>query len=719
MRGKWRLFRQEAGRVSGPPPVVYVLLFVLCIALGQWSVARYGSVYIWPANGVLLAAVLQLHRRQALAVLGSCFAINLAGNLFRGAQTDLVILNAALNLGEAVLAGVLARRFCGAALDMRRPARLARFALLAVAPSVIASALIGVPAAHTAPSEFLSTFQNWFSIETLGLLTVTPALLLLARHHRFEARSDAGAWEKAALIGLLVLVTAGVFAQSAAPVLFLIFLPLLLIAFRLSPRWSALSVLLVAVIGGGFTLNEYGPLMLSSLGPDHAPSGASLPILRALPVFHLFMMAVVCVALPASTVVTERQRLQSRLKARTEAAIKARIAAEQAAAAKSRFLSVMSHELRTPLNGVAGFAELLAQRPCLDTEASHQVDQIRRSGSALLTLVEDILAFSRDNGDLAIAPLTPADLIEEAAARVRAEAEAKGLSVTTVSELPAHARWAGDAHRVRQVLRHLLTNAVKFTWVGEVEARVSLRGEDIEFTVADSGPGIPPAELEGLFEQFSQGDVSISRVHDGVGIGLAISKRLVDAMGGEITAINRPSGGARFTFVLPMARAQDGEAPAAPAQVTDEAIADAPLMGGANLNRAPRVLVVDDHSVNREVAALMLTAAGCEVEMACDGAEAVEAASRGVCDLILMDVRMPHMDGLEATRRIRGLPGRASGVPIVAFTADAMPEDVVRCLEAGMQAHIAKPVSQAMLYAVLNEQLGGQDGPVEADRSVA
>jgi signal transduction histidine kinase/ActR/RegA family two-component response regulator len=702
MRGKWRLFRQEAGRVSGPHPLVYVLLFVLCIGLGQWSIERYGAVYIWPANGVLLAACLQLHRRRAIAVLATCFLINIAGNCLRGSQPDLVIVNAALNLGEAVLAGVLARRFCGAALDMRRPARLLRFALIAAAPSVLISALIGIPAARTPPAEFLPTLQTWFTIETLGLLTITPTLLLIARSHRFAADHSAPAWEKAALMALLVAVTVGVFAQNAAPVSFLVFLPLLLIAFRLSPTWSAFAILAVAVISGGFTLNQLGPLMLSTLGPSSWRGGETLPILRALPVLHIFIMAVVGVSLSCSTILTERQRLQAKLKARTEAAVRARIAAEQAAAAKARFLSVMSHELRTPLNGVAGYAELLSRRACLDSEAERQVAQIRRSGDNLLTLVDDILTFANDDGALAEEPFRPAVVIEGVVERSRADAALKGLSIT-VTGADLRACYLGDARRLRQVLRHLLSNAVKFTETGGVEIAARLEPDRIVVEVADTGPGVDEAALPALFEQFAQADISTSRRHDGIGMGLALARRDVEAMGGTLTGRRREEGGSLFEFCLPMPRQPDAHG----------AASDPGAEG-----RPPRVLVVDDHPVNREVAGLMLDAAGCEVEMACDGAEAVEAAAAGRFDLILMDVRMPQMDGLEATRRIRALAGQAAAVPIVAFTADAMPDDVARCLAAGMQAHIAKPVSQARLHAVLCEQLGA-DETAPQDRSVA
>jgi len=190
---KWRLFRHDAGRAAGPPAFAYVILFLLCLAIGQWSSWRYGVVLIWPANGVLAAALLQLHRRQALRVLGACFVINLIGNWLRAGYLDsepgyMVVLNAVLNSAEALLAAFLARRVCGAALDMRRPIRLTRFALMAVVPAVTVSALIGCAAQAQSLAVFFSNVRSWVTMETLGMMMVTPPLLLLARRHRFADR---------------------------------------------------------------------------------------------------------------------------------------------------------------------------------------------------------------------------------------------------------------------------------------------------------------------------------------------------------------------------------------------------------------------------------------------------------------------------------------------------------------------------------------------------
>ncbi len=695
MRVKWRLFRQDAGREAGPPAWAYVALFALCIVLGNWSLAVYQTVGAWPANGVLLAAVLQLHQRKVLPVFAVCFVINLVSNYLRQDVPVMLVVNAVLNFGEAFLAGALARRFCGAALDMRRPVRLIRFALLVVAPVVSLSALIGIGAKQVPPNEVVESLFNWVCVEGLGLLIVTPPLLLLARNHRFRSLNRAPNWEKAALMALLVAVSCAVFAQAAAPVLFLVFLPLLLIAFRLSPPWAALAVIVVAVIANVFSFSGLGPMTLSKLGPEVWAKKQQLPVLRILPVLHMFLAAVVAVALPASTVLTERRRLEARLRARTEAAIRARALAEGAAEAKSRFLSMMSHEMRTPLNGVAGFAELLVARPELDEAARREAAQIRRASDGLLMLVDDILDYSRGVEDLTLAPFSPAAVAEEAVERLRAVAETKGLALTLSGDLDPNVRMEGDARRVRQVLGHLLSNAVKFTARGAVVVRLALQPSGLKITVADTGPGLDPTALPGLFEAFVQADASIRRDHEGAGMGLALCRRLTDLMGGEIAGANGPEGGAEFIVHLPLARLADA-APVHEAAAEDQ-------------GRPPRVLVVDDHPMNREVASLMLTAFGCEVAIACDGIEAVEAVSAQTFDLVLMDVRMPRMDGLEAARAIRALPGPAASTPIVAVTADAMPEDVARCHAAGMGGHLAKPVSRADLLATLNAVLGGED----------
>jgi signal transduction histidine kinase/ActR/RegA family two-component response regulator len=723
LKGRWRLFRHDAGRVAGPPAWAYVVLYAAAMAVGYWTMARFGTATVWLANGVVTAALLQLHRRPALAVLAACAALDLLINGLRGAPPLYMAANVVLNLGMAVAAAVLARRVCGAALDLRRPGRLTRFAALAVVPATVAAALfsvglLAVMAPH--PSAiWLFELQNYFAVEALDLLLVTPILLLLARRHRFAVVARASRAEAVGLIGLMLAVTAGVFWQNDAPLMFLVFLPMMLIGLRLSPTWSAGALIGLAAVSGAATLMGHGPVHLTRLldlpGLESVP-----PMVRRLGVYNLFLLAVVVTILPVSTVMTERRRLEARLRARTAAAQEARRVAENAAASRSRFLAMMSHEMRTPLNGVAGFADLLASRSDLDREAVRQARQIRESSDGLLMLVEDILDFARGEDAVSPEPLDLAVVAREAMGPSRAAADALGLSLTIDDRLPPRSRFNCDRRALRQALHPLIANAVKFTTEGGVSVRLDRAGEGVAIRVSDTGCGIAPDHHAELFQAFSQADASTTRLHDGAGLGLALVARHVSRLGGRVEVDSRPGEGSTFTLSLPLTRAPDaametaGPALAPAAGPAAAAAPDAPPAAP----RPPRVLVVDDHPVNREVARIMLQALGCEVIEACDGHEAVQTAAAHVFDLVLMDVRMPRMDGLEATRRVRALPGGPGAVPIVAMTADAMPEDVARCLAAGMNAHLAKPVSQAGLSAVVSRALTG-DLPVASEVEAA
>lgn len=355
--------------------------------------------------------------------------------------------------------------------------------------------------------------------------------------------------------------------------------------------------------------------------------------------------------------------------------------------------------MRTPLNGVAGFADVLAARPGLDADAVRQARQIRQSSDGLLMLVEDILDFARGDDALNSEPLDLAAVARETVTPSLAASEARDLKLSIDDRLPAQARFTADRRALRQALHPLVANAVKFTEQGEVVVRLDRAADGVCIRVSDTGCGIEPSFLPDLFEAFAQGDASIRRNHSGAGLGLALAARQVRRMGGRIDVDSRPGEGSTFVLHLPFERAPDMVEVVRPPE--DAAIPT------ENSDVAPRVLVVDDHPVNREVARIMLEAFGCEVVEVCDGQEALDAVAEQSFDLVLMDVRMPRMDGLEATRRIRTLPGTGEALSIVAMTADAMPEDVTRCLAAGMNAHMAKPINQAGLLSMVNRALSG------------
>ncbi|WP_258522564.1 response regulator [Brevundimonas vesicularis] len=700
-RGRWRLFRHEAGRAAGPSPYTYVALFVLCLSISKWSVYAFGATVLWPANAVLLAAVLQLHRRQAIGVMVACAAINLTSNVLRGDPGPMMFTNVILNMTQVVVAAVLARRFCGAALDMRRPWRLFRFAFFAAAPSVLLSTLLAggvvILMRWHVPGTLGFRMHHLFDMELLAMMIVTPSLLLLARNHRFRDDAKASLAEATAIMILVGGVTLFVFSQTAAPVLFAIFPPLILLAFRLGPPLTAAAVMMVAVIGGAATLTGHGPIVVTHLTPD--PILAALPpVMRQMNVFHLFLLCVVGSVLPITTLSTERRRLTARLRARTAAALDALARAKRADEAKSRFLALMSHEMRTPLTGVTGYADLLSRSPHLDAEGHRQVNAVRQCGESMLRLVEDLLEISRGGDEVVLKPADLRALIQDAVAPAREWAEIRGLTFDLHIAPEAEGWVLTDMRRLRQILHHLTLNASKFTMRGGVTVRVDRRDDRLRIAVSDSGCGMDAATLAGVFRLFEQADASTSRAHEGAGVGLALAKSHAERLNGTIAVDSVQWQGSTFTLEIE-----------APVVVPVETESGAPLD-----SRRMKVLIVDDHPANRDLLRIMLQAADCDTAEACDGREAVNAASAEAFDLILMDVRMPVMDGLAATRAIRALADPASQTPILAVTAEAMPEDAARCLSAGMDGHLAKPVTQAKLYAAIDETLSAAASRLDA-----
>ena len=391
--------------------------------------------------------------------------------------------------------------------------------------------------------------------------------------------------------------------------------------------------------------------------------------------------------------VTDRQAQAQELRS-------AKDAAEAAAAAKGEFLASMSHELRTPLNSIIGFSGLLLDSPELRTPTLRRYARLVQDASAnLLSIVNDVLDVSKlEAGGLALdpRPFSPRDLIEGAAALLHGDADAKGLVLHAEVDPSVPAALVGDEARLRQVLVNLLSNAIKFTakgmvWLfvacdGETDGRVSLR-----FIVMDTGIGIPEDKRHRLFHRFSQVDGSTARQFGGTGLGLSICKSLVEMMGGTISVESTEGEGSAFSFVIDL-----------PAASANDAAADHETPGAvAQPQRPAHILLAEDVEMNRELAVTMLTLWGHSVDVAVDGAAALEAVTRTRYDLVLMDVQMPVMDGLEATRRIRRLGGAFASLPIVAMTANAMARDVALCKAAGMDDHIGKPFVPAHLRDVV------------------
>jgi hypothetical protein len=404
--------------------------------------------------------------------------------------------------------------------------------------------------------------------------------------------------------------------------------------------------------------------------------------------------------------VTERVRAEEAARRAQRAEVLARRAAERTSAEKSDFLAFVSHEVRTPLNGVLGTLSLLLDTP-LDAEQRAYAETSRRAGETLLWTVNELLDLSRiEAGELELEELAfePGQPVREVLALQEAAAADKGLRLTASLDAALPPRILGDPRRLRQVLLNLVDNAVKFTAAGAVEIKLVRASERLVVEVRDTGAGIPAALRRRLFRRFQQADAGTARRHGGSGLGLMICRRLVGLMGGEIGVESEPGAGSVFRFDLPLRPAES----AAPEQAPAGRAADVEMiprrMPGDNIPRrmpgdAPfgRLLVAEDSEASQLVAAAILRRAGYEVDLVRDGESAVAAAAGGSYDAILMDVRMPGLDGYAATRRIRGLDGPARRVRILALTASAMPGDAQRSLAAGMDAHLNKPVDRAGL----------------------
>jgi GAF domain-containing protein/HPt (histidine-containing phosphotransfer) domain-containing protein len=419
-----------------------------------------------------------------------------------------------------------------------------------------------------------------------------------------------------------------------------------------------------------------------------------------------------------SVLAIENARLIAQLRERTDAAEAARAEAEAANEAKSTFLATMSHEIRTPMNGVLGMMEVL-ERQGLGDDQLPLVATMRDSAQALLRIIDDVLDFSKIEAgrlELETTAFSLSGLVAGAIDTLRPQANAKRLAIAAEIEPGSNDALVGDPTRLRQILFNLLSNAVKFTERGGIVVRAAtapLGGGQtrVILAVKDTGIGLDAAQQARLFEPFSQADSSTTRRYGGTGLGLSIVRRLVQLMGGDVAVESAPRAGSIFTVTLVLEAAPA----AAPLAALLKPPASPVAVTAAPAGNLARLLVVDDHPVNREVLVRQLRLFGLAADTAADGSEALAAWAPGRYAAVLADLHMPGMDGYELTRRLRAAEAeRGTRTPVVAVTANAMRGEEERCLAAGMDAYLAKPVAIERLRATLERWLAIGDGAAAA-----
>ena len=356
----------------------------------------------------------------------------------------------------------------------------------------------------------------------------------------------------------------------------------------------------------------------------------------------------------------------------------------------------MSHEIRTPLNGVLGMLQV-AEREGLPPQQGQRIAIARESGQSLMVLLNDLLDLSKIEAGRLTLEIRDFDLEQSLVLTSRASqalAEQKGLALDLDFDPSLCGYWRGDEVRLRQIVGNLISNAIKFTATGNVVVVVRAALNGVCISVTDTGVGLSPQSLDQVFESFVQGDASTTRLYGGTGLGLAISQRLAAAMGGQMSVTSTLGQGSRFSLTAPLERGVEPQASAAAAE------GSLSLSGG-------KILAVDDNRTNRTILQALLEPLGLEITLACDGAQAVAAFEQGHFDLVLMDIQMPVLDGLAATRIIRNLEAQsgASRTPIVALTANVMRHQQESYLAAGMDGHIAKPFDAERLIRAIDDAL--------------
>lgn len=653
-----------------PPPRLFAAVTLAFAVTSGLLIYAYGTnAPIWLANGIGVVTLLRQPRSTWWAYLsgfGLADAIMVAS--LGSGPAWLLPLTDVVEIGLA--AWII--RF-GGKQDLLSGRQLTRLLAACILAPVISSAAGAALLWWSESAPFLANWQTWYVASALGLLLVTPCLLCWtdARLRRDTVTTGSGLW----LLGmalLLAMLALAVFSTDR-PLLFVLYPALLLATWNRGLLGATTGGVLVGVIGMWATINGQGPI-----AEMVEPSTSTVHRVLAL---QFFVAATLLSVLPIAALIA---RLRHANETRRD------------------FLAAMSHEIRTPLTGVLGMVDLLRTEDLSERQRGY-VEAMRVSGRHLLNVVNDILDFSRiESGRLDLEEIDfplPA-VLEGLRSLVHPRAVERGVNLRIEVQPGMPEVFRGDPVRLKQVLLNLVDNAIKFTSAGSVTVRVSPtprgRAETVQFEVADTGIGMQPEQMQRLFMPFTQADGSISRQYGGSGLGLAICKRLVEAMGGNIAAESTPGQGSVFRFHLPL---HLGDA----LKLVDTA-------GASPLQCAPqRILIAEDVPLNREILRTALGRQGHELVFAENGAEALAQMERQHFDLVLMDVQMPVMDGVEATQRIRQLAPPRRFVPIIGLTANVMARERERYLAAGMDNCLSKPIDFDELAVTINKYCRAED----------
>ena len=621
------------------------------------------------------------------------------------------------------------------AVRQRRGAMMQRVAV-GLASSLAATPLIGWPIALAWGAAYMAV-QVWEAF-VFGPVNASPARSMSRARH---VLGGATMFANTGLYGALSLLL-WVFGGPAGGVSAAIMLPAAMVYSMVNaPR--SLTVLACTVTPQILYMAAF-PLLLIELG---APPATAITAAAAVTIFVIY-----CLSVWRGLAERARREQKDRLLAEDQAARLRKALDEQGA-----FLAAIGHDLRTPIGAIlSGAAELRGG----DVQVRQKAELITDAGRMMKSLLDDLLDHSRIEAGRMKIEVSDFDLRAMLAQTVRlwrGAVEAKGLKlrIEGAHSIPAGVR--GDAMRLRQVLNNLMSNAVKFTASGDVTLRLNAWNEEpsgyaLLIEVADTGPGMTSDQLSRLFKPFDQTAEGVGAAHGGSGLGLSISRNLIELMGGRLTARSAPGQGARFTISLFLPRAESVAAAAAAPTLDDSRLAVARVLaerrapeGGparpASVPPAPksvepepvepeppltseaddedrplRLLVVDDHDINRRAVQLILQPLGCDIVAAADGLAALDRCRETVFDVIFMDVRMPELDGRETTRRLRAEGGPNAATPVVAVTADTAPEDIAACQAAGMAYFVPKPLTPPALLGALQHVLEEtQGGGAQAD----